>query len=70
MLFASWTDLKGIVLNEMSNGERQIAHDFAHMWNIKNKNQNKLTDVDNRLMVTRGKGVGEIDKDSLSYGDR
>ena len=32
--------------------ERQVEYDFTHMWNI-----NKLTDKENKLMVTWGRGV-------------
>ena len=32
----TWMDLEGIMQNEMSDGERQIPHDFTPMWNIKN----------------------------------
>ena len=47
-----------------SDRERQISYDIAYMWNLKNgykwtylQNRNRVTDVENKLMVTRGKGV-------------
>ena len=40
LLFTTtWMKLKGIMLSEMSDGERQILHDFTYMWNLKKKNQ-------------------------------
>ena len=42
--------------------ERQISYDIAYMWNLKKKwykwtvqNRNRLTDRENKLMVTKGK---------------
>lgn len=37
------------------------------MWALKNKinkqtNRNRLTDIENRLMVVRGEGTGELGK--------
>ena len=46
-----------------SDRERQISDDIAYMWDIKKgykwtylQNRNRVTDVENKLMVTRGKG--------------
>ena len=50
----TWMDLEDTMLSEMSDRERQLPHDFTHMWKI-NK-QNKHKDKENRLVVTRGKG--------------
>ena len=50
-----------------SNEERQILYDFTHMRNVKIKKQNKHTDTENRVVVTRGDGAGE---DKISKGDR
>ena len=33
----TWMDLEGIMLCEMSDRERQILHDLAYMWNLKEK---------------------------------
>ena len=33
---ATWMDLEGIMLSEMSDRERQILCDFTYMWNLKN----------------------------------
>ena len=52
---------------EWSKSDRkgQILLDIAYMWNLKKwykwtylQNRNRLTDVENKLMVTRG-GSGE-----------
>ena len=52
--------------------ERQILYDFIHMWNIKNKqtnkineqtkpNRNKHVNTENSVVVTRGQegGIGK-----------
>ena len=33
---ATWMDLEGIMLSEMSDRERQILYDITYMWNLKN----------------------------------
>ena len=45
-----------------SDRERQIPYDIAYMWNLKKwykwtylQNRNRATDVENKLLVTRGK---------------
>ena len=62
---ATWIDLEIIWLSEVSQRERQISYDIAYMWNQKNwykwtylQNRNRLTDLENELMVTRGEGSG------------
>ena len=44
-----------------SDTEKQISHDITYMWNLKQwykwtylQNRNSLTDIDNKLMVTKG----------------
>ena len=44
-----------------SDTERQISYDIAFMWNLKKRykwtylqNTNRVTDVENKLMVNRG----------------
>ena len=32
---ATWMDLKIIILNKVSQTERQISYDIAYMWNLK-----------------------------------
>ena len=32
---ATWMDLEGIMLSEMSDRERQILYDITYMWNLK-----------------------------------
>ena len=51
-------DLEGVMLNEIS----QIEKDRQHMWNLKNKinnkNKNYLIDTENILRATRWEGEG------------
>ena len=50
-----------------SDRERQISYGIAYMWNLKKwykwtylQNRNRLTDIENKLMVTKGdSGEGE-----------
>ena len=49
-----------------SVGERQISYDIAYMWNLKKwhkctylQNRNRLTNIENKFMVTKGEVVGE-----------
>ena len=47
-----------------SERERQIPYDITYRWNLKSdtnylKNRNRLTDIENKLMVTKGEGEGE-----------
>ena len=55
-------DLKGMMLSEMSDRERQIPYDHIYMWNIENKinreNRNRLKDTENKLMVDKGEKYG------------
>ena len=60
-------DLKGIMLSEISQLEKDKYYRISLMWNIKNKqnkineqikpNKNKHEDTENRVVVTRGEGV-------------
>ena len=53
-----------------SDRERQISYDITYMWNLKKwykwsylQNRNGLTDIENKLMVTKGeRGSGGKDK--------
>ena len=57
----TWMDLEIIILSK-SDRERQISYDITYMWNLKKMIQTnlfikqKLTNVENKLMVTKGKG--------------
>ena len=33
---ATWMDLEGIMLSEMSARKRQILYDITYVWNLKN----------------------------------
>lgn len=57
----TWIDFEGIMLSKMSDNERQTPYNLTHMWNIKRRRKKKqpkteLTDSENRLVVTRGRG--------------
>ena len=61
-LAATWMDLK-IILSEVR--KRQVSYDVTYMWNPKRKykwndlqNRNRLTDIENKFMVTKGEGGG------------
>ena len=54
--------------------ERQIPYDIIYMWNLKYdtdeliyKIENRLTVIENKLLVTKGKGGG---KDKLGVWDQ
>ena len=58
---ATRMDLETVILSEVS--QREISYDIAYMWNLKKKNdtnelitknRNRLTDLENKLMVTKG----------------
>ena len=59
---ATWMDLEIIVLSEVSQREKDKYH-IIYMWNVKKsdtkltylQNRNRFTDVENKLMVTKGK---------------
>ena len=56
-----------------SDRERQMSYDFPYMWNLKKwykwtclQNRNRLTDIENRLMVSREESWG---RDKLGIWD-
>ena len=58
---ATQMDLEIVVLSEVS--QRQISYDITYMWKLKQgykwtcgQNRNRVTDVENKLIVTEGKG--------------
>ena len=60
---ATWMDLKVIILSEVN--QRQISYDTTYMWDLKkwykwtySQNRNRLTDIENKLMVTKGERRG------------
>ena len=62
MPFATiWMALEIVLLSEDRGGE--ISYDIPFMWNLKRNDTNKitkqrLTDLENELMVVRGYGKG------------
>ena len=57
---ATWMDLEIILLSEVkSERERQIPY-IIYMWSIKyDTNRNRLTGIENKFMITKGRGCGE-----------
>ena len=58
---ATQMDLEIVILSDVS--QRQISYDITYMWNLKQgykwtcqQNRNRVTDVENKLIVTEGKG--------------
>ena len=63
-LVVKWMNLQGIMLSE-SDRQRQIPHDFSfYMKSKKQMNKHNKTetvsDTENKQMVVRGKGCGEM----------
>ena len=63
---ATWIDLEVIILSEVSQTEKDKYYDIICMWNLKKlykltylQNRNRLTDLGNKLMVTKGERWGE-----------
>ena len=62
----TWMDLGIIILSEVkSDRERQISYNITYMWSLKRKykwiylqNRNRLTDIENKLTVTKGERKG------------
>ena len=52
-----------ILLSEVSQTDKEISNDIPHMWNLKRNdtnelnllNRKRLTDLENKLIVARGK---------------
>ena len=58
-IVATWMDLEIIILSEVR--KKQIPYDITYMWNLKKgykwtylQNRSRITDVENKLMVTGG----------------
>ena len=66
MKFATtWMELEIIILSEVR--KRKIPYDITYMWNPKKiiqinylQNRNRLTDIENKLMVTKREREGRI----------
>ena len=67
---ATWMGLESIILSEVSQaGKDKCYMIITCMWNLtKNykstylQNRNRLTDIENKLMVTKGERCGGRDK--------
>ena len=62
MLFAAaWMELETLILSEVSQKERY--HMISHIWNLiygtnESFQENKIMDMENRLVVAMGEGKG------------
>ena len=57
---ATWMDLEGITLSEISPTERDKVNMISLMWNLNKQNkQNKKTQRNIKLMALRGEGLGD-----------
>ena len=61
---ATWIDLKIIILSKVNQAEKG-KYDITSMWNLKTEykstylqNRNRLTDIENKLIVTTGERIG------------
>ena len=59
-----------------SERERQISYDIAYMWNLKKwykrthlQNRNRLIDIENKLMVTKGESLEGGRRNKLGIWD-
>ena len=64
---ATWMDLEIIILSEVSQTEKNKYHDITYTWKLKKwykltylQKRNRLTDTENKLMVTKGEAGGGI----------
>ena len=64
LVTAKWIDLEHITLSEVSQ-RKKISYDITYMSNLKKNDTNeliyetnKLTDLENKFMVTKGEGGG------------
>ena len=58
---ATWMDLESIMLSEISQTEEYKYHTISLIYGIQKtkQNRNRLIDTENKLVVARGKGMGD-----------
>ena len=63
---ATWMDLEIVILSEVHQTEKD-KYDITYMWILRKwytwtylQNRNRVTDVENKLMVTKGERGGGI----------
>ena len=63
---ATWMDLEIVMLSEVHQTEKD-KYDITYMWILRKwytwtylQNRNRVTDVENKLMVTKGERGGGI----------
>ena len=77
MQWHGWTESHTEWSKRESKRERQISYDITYLWNLKQwyketylQNRNRLTDIENKLMVTKGQRGGDkvqINRYTLLY---
>ena len=58
---AVWKNLEINILSEVDRKRKTIFCDITHLWNLKGTyqgNRNRLTDIENRLVVAKGGRTG------------
>ena len=61
---ATWMQLEIIILSKIAQKEKDKYHMISHIWNLKYgtnepmQNRNGLTDIQNRLVIAKGRGAG------------
>ena len=60
---ATWMELETLMLSEVSQNEKEIPCDITYIWNLiqgtkKLSTENKVMDLENRLVVAKGEGEG------------
>ena len=69
LFVTTWMNLEGIMLSEIREKDK-LLHDLTYMENLKtNKQNNKLIDLENRLVVARGWecGMGTLGKGGQNF---
>ena len=61
---ATWMEPETLILSEVSQKEKEIYHIISHIWNLIHgtnepfHRKEKLMDLENRLVLAKGEGVG------------
>ena len=63
---ATQVDLEIVTLNEVSQGERQIAHDITYIWNLKNDTNEFMYKTDSQTQKRTSGSVQVSSVQSLS----
>ena len=60
---ATWMELETLILSEVSQKEKEIPYGITYIWNLvygtnEPFHKKKIMDLENRLVVAKGEGVG------------